>query len=64
MWKVQVCCGTNIYVIEKLKNRKVKGMEECTRAEMNIARNVPIEQYVNEKEQYKMKKVTQKSSTV
>ena len=27
-------------------------------------KNVPIEQYVNEKEQYKMKKVTQKSSTV
>jgi len=38
----------------------VKGMEECTRTEMNIARNVPIEQYVNEKEQYEMKKVTQR----
>jgi hypothetical protein len=51
MWKVQVCCGTNIYVTEKLKNRKVKGMEECTRTE----KNVQIEQYVNEKEQYEMK---------
>ena len=38
MWKVQVCCGTNIYVTEKLKNRKLKSMEEWTRTEMSFAK--------------------------